>query len=328
MNKKPFSMFKSFTRICVALALVVGLVFSQAHSALAARSGGGFGGGSFRRPSVPTRMVPSRPMSGPSGYGYGGGYGGGFGGGFGFPFMLPFMFGGGGSLLSILVFIAIANFLFSTFRNATNSEGGVAVSEKDVTNPPVTVNTLQIGLLAEAQTLKTDLDRIALSANTSTPAGLAESLQESTLALLRHPEYWVYANAEGQQTRLMSAEAEFNRRTLSERSKFQEETLSNYSAQIKQKAAVATLPTADEASTALGKGPGEYILVTLIVASQGKLDLSKVQSAQDVKKALSQIGAVGAEDLLAMRVLWTPQASGDTLTADDLVENYPKLCRL
>jgi uncharacterized membrane protein len=324
MNKKPFSMFKSFTRICVALALVVGLVFSQAHSALAARSGGGFGGGSFRRPSVPTRMAPSRPMSGS----YGGGYGGGFGGGFGFPFMLPFMFGGGGSLLSVLVFIAIANFLFSTFRNATSSEGGVTVSEKDLTNPPVTVNTLQIGLLAEAQTLKTDLDRIALSANTSTSAGLAESLQESTLALLRHPEYWVYANAEGQQTRLMSAEAEFNRRTLSERSKFQEETLSNYSAQIKQKAAVATLPTADDASTLLSQGPGEYILVTLIVASQGKLDLPKVQSAQDVKKALGQIGAVGSEALLAMRVLWTPQASGDALTADDLVEAYPKLQRL
>jgi uncharacterized membrane protein len=326
MNKKPFSMFKSFTRICVAFALVVGLVFSSAHSAMAARSGGGFGGGSFRRPSIPTRMAPSRPMSGS----YGGGYGGGFGGGFGFPFMLPFMFGGGGSLLSILVVIAIANFLFSSFRNATSSEGGVAVSEKDLTNPIVTVNILQIGLLAEAQTLKTDLDRIALSANTSNdnPAGLAESLQESTLALLRHPQYWVYANAEGQQTRLMSAEAEFNRRTLSERSKFQEETLSNYGAQINQKAATATLPSADDASAVLGQGPGEYILVTLIVASQGKLDLPKIQSAQDVKKALSQIGAVGDQDLLAMRVLWTPQASGDALTADDLLENYPKLHRL
>jgi uncharacterized membrane protein len=325
MKKKPVSMFKSFTRVCVALALVVGLVFSQAHSALAARSGGGFGGGSFRRPSMPTRMAPARqPMSGPSGYGYGGG----FGGGFGFPFMLPFMFGGGGSLLSILVFIAIANFLFSSFRKATSSEAGGGVSEQDLTNPPVSINTLQIGLLAEARALKTDLDRIALNANTNTSAGLAESLQESTLALLRHPEYWVYANVEGQQTRFMSAESEFNRRTLSERSKFKEETLSNYSDQIKQKAAIATLPTADDASAAIAQGPGEYILVTLIVASQGKLDLSKVQSAQDVKKALGQIGAVGAQDLLAMRVLWTPQLSGDALTADDLLENYPKLHRL
>jgi uncharacterized membrane protein len=325
MDKKPVSMFKSFTRVCVALALVVGLVFSQAHSALAARTGGGFGGGSFRRPSMPTRMAPARqPMSGPSGYGYGGG----FGGGFGFPFMLPFMFGGGGSLLSILVFIAIANFIFTSFRKATSDEGGAGVSEQDFTNPPVSVNTLQIGLLAKARALQTDLDRIALNANTSNPADLAESLQESTLALLRHPEYWVYANAEGQQTRLMSAEAEFNRRTLSERSKFPEETLSNYSAQLKQKAAVATLPTAEDANAAIVQGPSEYIVVTLIVASQGKLELPKVNSAQDVKKALGQIGAVGEQNLMAMRVLWTPQASGDALTADDLLENYPKLSRL
>jgi uncharacterized membrane protein len=323
MNKKLVSMLKSLTRGCVALALVVGLVFSQAHSALAARSGGGFGGGSFRRPSVPTRMAPSRPMPGPSGYGYGGG----FGGGFGFPFMLPFMFGGGGSLLSILVVIAIANFLFSSFRKATSTEAAGGVSEQDLTNPPVSINTLQIGLLAEARALKTDLDRIALNANTNTSAGLVESLQESTLALLRHPEYWVFANAEGQQTRLMSAEAEFNRRTLSERSKLKEETLSNYSDQIKQKAATATLPTTDDVS-ALSQAPGEYILVTLIVASQGKLDLSTVQSAQDVKKALGQIGSVGAQDLLAMRVLWTPQLSDDALTADDLLESYPKLRRL
>jgi uncharacterized membrane protein len=321
MNKKPISILKSFTRLCVAFALVFGLVFSQAHSALAAKTGGGFGGGSFRRPSIPTRMAPARqPMSG----GYGGGYGG---GGFGFPFMLPFMFGGGGSLFTILVFIAIANFVLSSFRNASNGEsGGGSVSAQDLTNPPVSVNTLQIGLLAE-RVLQADLDRIALNANTSSSTGLAEALQESTLALLRHPEYWVYANAEGLQTRLMSAEAEFNRRTLSERSKFQEETLSNYSAQLKQKSATATLPAADDASTLLSQGPGEYILVTLIVASQGKLDLPKVQSAQDVKKALGQMGGVGSEALLAMRVLWTPQASGDALTADDLVEAYPKLQR-
>jgi uncharacterized membrane protein len=325
MNKKPVSILKSFARICVAVALVMGLVFSQAHSALAARTGGGFGGGSFRRPSMPTRMAPARqPMSGPSGYGYGGSYGGGFG----FPFMLPFMFGGGGSLFTILVAIAIANFIFSKFRDAAGTEGGVSATEQDLTNPPVSVNTLQIGLLAEARALQTDLDRIALNSNTSNSEGLAEALQESTLALLRHPQYWVYANAEGQQTRLMSAEAEFNRRTLSERSKVQEETLSNYSAQLKQKSATATLPAADNASTLLSQGPAEYILVTLIVASQGKLDLPKVRSAQDVQKALGQIGAVGAQDLLAMRVLWTPQASGDALTSDDLLEAYPTLQKL
>jgi uncharacterized membrane protein len=325
MNNKLPSMFKSFSRTFIALALVVGLVFAQGGSALAARTGGGFGGGSFR--SAP-RMAPSRaPMSGPS-YGSPRSYGGGYGGGFGFPFMIPFMFGGGGTLFTILIFIAIANFLVSSFRNASGSEGGGFTSEQDVTNPPVSVNTLQLGLLSQARSLQTDLDRIALSASTGSSAGLADALQETTLALLRHPEYWVYANSEGQQTRLLSAEAEFNRRTLSERSKFQEETLSNYGAQLRQKAATATLEPGNDASALLSQGPGEYIVVTLIVASQGKAPLPKIQSAQDVKQALGQMGGVGADNLLAMRVLWTPQADGDTLTSDDVVEAYPNLRRL
>jgi uncharacterized membrane protein len=324
MNNKLPSMFKSFSRTFIALALVVGLVFAHGGTALAARTGGGFGGGSFRsRPSAPTRMAPSRAPSG-----YPGSYGGGYGGGFGFPFMMPFLFGGGGTLFTILIFIAIANFLVSSFRNASGSEGGGFTSDQDVTNPPVSVNTLQLGLLSQARSLQTDLDRIALNASTGSSAGLADALQETTLALLRHPEYWVYANSEGQQTRLLSAEAEFNRRTLSERSKFQEETLSNYGAQLRQKSATATLEPADDSSALLSQGPGEYIVVTLIVASQGKASLPKIQSAQDVKQALSQMGGVGADNLLAMRVLWTPQADGDTLTTDDVVEAYPNLRRL
>jgi uncharacterized membrane protein len=323
MNNKRFSIFAPFARLCVALVLVVGLVFSQAHSALAARTGGGYGGGSFRRPA-PMRTVPSRPAPAP---GYPVPYGGGFGGGFGFPFMLPFFFGGGGTILSILVFIAIANFLVSAFRNAATSGGNGMVSEQDLTNPPVSVNTLQIGLLAEARSLQTDLDRIALKADTGSSAGLTDALQETTLALLRNPEYWVYANSEGQQTRLLSAEAEFNRRTLSERSKFHEETLSNYSDNLREKSATATLEATDDGAI-LTQAPGEYIVVTLIVASQGKLNLPKTQSTQDVKQALSLLGGIGDEDLLAMRVLWTPQAEGDTLTSEDLLEAYPSLRRL
>jgi uncharacterized membrane protein len=321
MNNKRLSMFKSFARACAALLLVMTLVFSKAGTAMAARTGGGFGGGSFSRP-MPRMSPRMAPRSGPSSYGY---PGGGFGGGFGFPFMLPFFFGGGGSLFSILIFIAIANFLVSAFRNASQSEGGG--SEQDLTNPPTSINTLQIGLLSQARSLQTDLDRIALSANTSSSAGLAEALQETTLALLRHPEYWVYGSSEGQQTRLLSAETEFNRRTLSERGKFQEETLSNYGT-LRQKSTTATLPAAGDVNAQLAQAPGEYLVVTLIVAAQGKLDLPQIQSAEDVQRSLGQLGAIGAENLLAMRVLWTPQADGDTLSADDVVEAYPNLRRL
>ncbi len=319
MNNKRFSIFKTLTRSAVALALVAFLVLSQAGSALAARSGGGFGGGSFRR-AAPTRMMPSRPAPGP-------GYRTPYGGGFGFPFMLPFFFGGGGTLFSILIFIAIANFLVSNFRNVASSEGGVLGNGQASANPPVSISTLQVGLLAEARSLQTELDKIALNANTESSIGLTIALQETTLALLRHPEYWVYGNTEGQQTQLLSAEAEFNRRALSERSKFAEETLTQYDGQVRQKSATATLaPSAG--GDLLAQGPGEYIVVSLIVAAQGKLKLPTIQSTEDLKKALNQIGAIASDDLLAMRVLWTPQADGDTLTADDVVAAYPQLRRL
>lgn len=324
MNNKRLSMLKTFTRTCAALLLVAALVFAQTGSAMAARTGGGFGGGSFSR-SAPRMSPRMAPRSGPSsGYGY---PGGGYGGGFGFPFMLPFFFGGGGSLVSILIFIAIANFLVSAFRKAGSSEG--SISEADLTNPPTSINTLQIGLLSQARSLQTDLDRIALSANTASSSGLATALQETTLSLLRHPEYWAYGSSDGKQTRLLSAENEFNRRTLMERGKFSEETLSNYGS-LQQRSSTATLPSgaADNASIQLAQAPGEYIVVTLIVASQGKLDLPQIQSAEDLQRSLSLLGSVGEESLIAMRVLWTPQADGDTLSADDVVESYPSLRRL
>ena len=57
-------------------------------------------------------------------------------------------------------------------------------------------------------------------------------LQEATLALLRHPEYWVYGATESQKASLDAAEAKFNQLSLTERSKFTDETLSNVNNEI------------------------------------------------------------------------------------------------
>ena len=104
---------KFWLKSIVALVLVGILVLGNAGTAMAARTGGRIGGGSFR--------APSRTYSAPRGGGYSSpGYGYGYGGGgFGFPFLLPFLgFGGLGGIFSILIFIAIANFLVRSFSNA------------------------------------------------------------------------------------------------------------------------------------------------------------------------------------------------------------------
>lgn len=323
MNKKR-SIYKAFSRLLVAISLVGVLVFSNADAALAARTGGRISGGSFRR-SVPSRSYrssPSRSYSG--GYSRGGYARGGYRGGFGFPFLIPFFGFGGGGLFSILILIAVANFLVSSFRNiAGDGEGlnlGGSSYDQNSANPAVTVNKIQVGLLAEARGLKADLDRIAQTGNTASSIGLAKVLQETNLALLRHPEYWVYASAESEQTRLVSAEAKFNHLALTERSKFQAETLSNVKQQIQDNNGTLT-KTAD----ALTQAPGEYIVVTLVVAAQGKQKLPDIKSDQDLRQALNQVGSVSSDQLLALEVLWTPQAESDTLSADDLVAAYPHL---
>lgn len=320
MRNKIFSAIKPFLKSLFLFGLIFSLVLGNAGNALAARSGGRIGGGSFRAPSR-TYSPPSGGYRSPGGgYGYGYGYpGGGFGGSF---FLMPFLFGGGfGSIFGILIFFAIANFLVQTFRRM--GEGG----DNDVpgySNPKISVARVQVGLLEGARGLQKELDELALSADTGSAQGRAQVLQESTLALLRHPEYWVYGAAQSQQTALEAAEAKFNQFALAERSKFTSETLSNVNNQLRDASSQTSLP-ADGGQIAATEAPGEYIVVTLVVGTQGKLELPTINSSDDLRQALRQMGSISSERLLAVEILWTPQAEGDTLTSDDLMAGYPDL---
>src|SRR4028119_1837392 len=122
MRNKLLSLIKPLVKSLLVVGLVISLAFSHADGALAARTGGRIGGGSF---SAPSRTFSSPRTYAPPGGGYyprGGGYYPG-GGGFGFPFLLPFwgVGGGCGGIFTILIFIAIANFLVQSFRRAGTS---------------------------------------------------------------------------------------------------------------------------------------------------------------------------------------------------------------
>lgn len=322
MHKKLKQIIKPLFKTFFALSLVLALALGHADGALAARSGGRIGGGSFRAPS--SRTYTPRTYAPPGGGGYYAPYPG---GGFGFPFLIPFwgIGGGFGGLFSILIFFAIANFLVQTFRRVTSGEP----EETGYTsNPAVSVTRLQVGLLAQARDLQPELNRIAETADTNSPEGRAEVLQEASLALLRHPEYWVYAGGGTQQAKLNSAEAQFNRLSLAERSKFSEETLSNVNNQLKAALAKDALPAAgelDNPTRLISEGPGEYIIVTLLAATLGKFEIPNINTTDDLRQALRQIGSIPSDRLLAIEVLWTPQAEGDTLTSDDVLAEYPDL---
>jgi uncharacterized membrane protein len=315
MIKQLRSLIEPWVKSLVAVGLVLTLVLSQAGAALAARSGGRIGGGSFRAPSrgysSPSNGSPSR----------GGGYypGGGFSSPF---FWAPFMFGGGGSLFSLLIMVAVGGFLVQTFRRVTGGDS----FEGEVYNPQVSIAQIQVGLLADARNVQTKLDQLATTVDTETASGRMHLLQETSLELLRHPEYWTYGKTNTQQAKLDRAEAVFNQLSLTERGKFTTETLSKVNNQLRQAEATAVLNSTGELATVeQEQARGEYIIVTLLVAATRSIQLPKINGDSDLRQALQTLGSLDASALVAIEAIWTPQANGDALTTDDIHAHYPDL---
>ena len=208
------------------------------------------------------------------------------------------------------------------FAGFLGGGGGGSSSSSGPTR--LAVVRLQVGLLGMARSMQDDLERIASRADTSSPDGLAYVLQETVLALLRHPEFCVYG-ASGYRgcDGPASAEQAFNELSLDERSKFEEETLVNVNARRKDTGRTAP-------ATPGGAPPerNEFIVVTILAVVDAPFKLGKVASAEELRAALKKLGSVGASSLSAVEVLWAPQEEGDTMTAQELSEKYPTLITL
>ena len=293
--------------------VIVGLCLVQAQPADAAR-GGRMGGGSFRAPSMPR-----------SGGSYGGSYGGGYrgggyrGGGMGFPFLIPIFGFGGGGLFGLLILMAVAGVLVNALRGVGNapSIGGAAAAPAMPRN--VNMIQVQVGLLASAKSLQDDLRSLAASSDTSSSAGLQRLLQETTLALLRQPDLWVYANAESGSVPFSSAESTFNRLSMIERSKLDAELTSNVGG-------ARTTDTNNSSGDA--DATNEFIVVTLLVASTASAKLAGAETGEDLRQTLRILGSTASSELMALEVIWQPEGRGDVLSANDLVTAYPNLQHL
>ena len=311
--KKVKANLTIWTKSLAVISLVAIAIFSNAHEALARRSGGRIGGSSF---SAPTRSAPSNS----GGYGGNNYYGGGGGGGL---FFMPMFFGGGmgGGLFSFLLMAMVAGVILQAFRGRGNDAGLTGMDSK------VTVAKIQVGLLSSARSLQQELTHLALESDTSSVDGLAALTRETAISLIRHPEYWVYVSSANENTKFALAEQKFNGLVMSERSKLSSEVLSNVGGRLLQGKTAAVLPS--ESSLAL-EDPSEYIVVTLLLAVTGD-SLSKLpplRSNEDLQSALSAIGSVPSDNLLAVEVLWEPQSEEYTLTTDEVLTIYPDLVRI
>lgn len=300
-------------------ALLISLLLVHPEPSAAA-SGGRIGGGSFR-------SAPSMPRSyGGGGYG-GGGYGGGGGyrgGGIGFPFLLPIFGFGGGGLFGFLLLMAVVGLIANALRGGGGGGPALSYGDGPMTSAaradgPVSIAQVQLGLLASARELQADLRRLAATADTSSNLGLQRVLQETSLALLRNPDLWVYAAVEVGQVPFVSAESTFNRLSMAERSKLDRELTTNVQGQ-----------RADELSQKVGDSDAtsDFIAITLLLASRSRLNLQGGGSGEALRNSLQVLGGVSADDLLALEVIWQPEGIGEVLSTEQLITAYPQLAHL
>jgi uncharacterized membrane protein len=144
------------------------------------------------------------------------------------------------------------------------------------------------------------------------------------LALLRNPSYCVYGAA-SQRTcdSTSSLESAFNKASMKERSKFEQETLVNVAG------ASPSRSSYKRANSSSSDKPDELVVVTLLVATDGSVDVpSNIDSLPSLQKALQALGSLQQEQVLGVELMWTPQAEGDYYTRDDIISDYPSLRQL
>lgn len=270
-------------------------------------SGGAITGGfSSSTPSTSGGVRVNSFFLSPWGFGYGVPVYGGFGG----VGLLSLLFWGAFAVIMIQVVQGVLRGGSDSYQYG----GGYTEGYEEV----VTVGKVQVGLLGSARELQRDLERIADRADTDSPDGLHYILQETVLALMRNPDYCLYGFAKSKRERCAEdAETAFNQLSLQERGKFQKETRVNVGGRARRASLAESKPYSE--------GDKELIVVTLLVAADGGFKLPQVTSRVELKEALSILGAVREDDVLAVEVLWTPEEEGDFFTVEDLAYDYPTL---
>ena len=72
----------------------------------------------------------------------------------------------------------------------------------------------------------------------------------------------------------------------------------------------------------------EYIAITILVATKKDLRLNNSANNELITEALSLLGAISSDDLIALEVIWQPEGEGETLREEELITQYPNLKHL
>lgn len=325
------------------------LAFLPVNNADAAMSGGRMGG-SFSAP----RQSISRPMPSSYGQGYSRGYSSGYMsrpsvtiapsfGGYGYsPFISPFsprFYGGAGavsvfrgpSFFDLLFFGGIMFAISQVYRPTESLESSSIFS--DWSSPTFSTalgsgtSVVQISVALEVpnrddrNSILSVLDRLSQTARTDSRVGIQNLSSQVALELLRRRSSIVSASSFNQHFRDRNkALREFQNRSVRERSKFEQETVSRYGG--------VDYGSSSSSLSREGNGKATMAVVTLILAIDGdSTRLNQISGISDVDQALRQIASDSKVDdcLQSAEILWTPEDRSETLSVRDVIADYPEL---
>lgn len=225
----------------------------------------------------------------------------------------------GGFPWGFVLFLLVAGGAVAAAWYVLSKRGGTTAAT-ELSNDIVTVSKLQVALLASAREIQSHLTDLSLSADLDTAEGLTQLLQESALALLRHPDYWTHVDASSQTVKSREEAARlFEQLSIQERSKFSAETLTNVGGRVRY--AQATRNSDDETAS--------YIVVTLLIGTEDDKPLfDRVHSAEELQQLLQRVAAVTPDYLLVFELLWSPQEATDSLSYDELLMEYSEMIQI
>jgi uncharacterized membrane protein len=314
-------------RIALLVVALLVLVIAPAAAMALPRSGGSFGGRSGFR-AAPRTSMPRSYSSGRGSYGGGGSHfvflpSFGWGGGYGYGY------GGGIGLFGTLIMLGVVGFgvVMVTRALRRGASGGARRFglvgqdgddyEADVVPDRAYVYKVQLGLGRSARGIQERLARFAAEGDTSSAAGLAQLLQQTSLELMRERDSIRYGSLEASgPMSLTNGETKMNAAALAERSRFTVERVRGAEGAVRRSEAAV-----EEAADVL-----EYVVVTVVIAArQPVVELKALSDQGQLQQVLAAMGGVPHDALLGLEVVWTPADAQDSLTSTDLATGYPDL---
>jgi uncharacterized membrane protein len=218
---------------------------------------------------------------------------------------------GAGFSLDLIAIIFIGGIILVSFSmiRGLQRAGTVASGE-----PECTVIRLRLATIYSRE-LQAGLRRVARTADTQSVRGLADLLDNTAVLLLREKAGWRFGMYEVWTGSLQKAEGRFDAWMTETRSEFIE-TYRHFEG--KEVVHGGYRPRAEPG--------GRYLVVTLLLAVSGMLPPvpSPLREAGAIQ-ALMVLASSTPVNTLAAYVAWTPEASGEALTEQDLLVGWPQL---